>query len=127
MTEDSPSTSDRISLFIVPEGDIDSQATFLRSFNLSVSKTSGPMNAAVDLIELMRNSPQYLLVSGSVYLIATAIKEYGKSKQKHIRIKNVSTGDVIEASNYSVDELNQLDLAKITLAAPRKKKSEKQG
>jgi hypothetical protein len=69
---------------------------------------NGPMP---DTSEMMKHPAPYLIAGGTVAVFRAAIQAYASTKKKRIIIQRLAKGGLkIDATNYSVEELNRLEL-----------------
>jgi len=85
---------------------------FLRQRDVHATPNSGAYNGPMpDMTELMKHPAPYLLVGAGVHVLNTAIQAYAKTKKKRIIINRLAKGSLkIDATNWTPEELNKLDL-----------------
>ena len=69
---------------------------------------NGPMP---DMTEMMKHPAPYLTACATVAVLKAAIQAYASTKKKRIIIQRLAKGGLkIDATNFSVEELNKLEL-----------------
>lgn len=64
-----------------------------------------------DMSEIAKHPAPYLIAAGTVAVIRAAIQAYAANKKRRIIIQRLAKGGTkIDATNYSVEELNKLEL-----------------
>jgi hypothetical protein len=115
-----------LTLFIDVRGgdDLDLQ-DFLRSHGVSASPNYGIFNGPMpDVSEMLKHPAPYLMVYGGYKVLVAAIQAYASTKKKRFIISRLKTGVKIDATNYSVEEIRQLNLDSldyVKLEAAKKK------
>lgn len=72
---------------------------------------NGPMP---DMSEMMKHPAPYLTACATVAVFKAAIQAYASTKKKRIIIQRLAKdGLKIDATNYSVEELNKLELGRM--------------
>ena len=102
-----------IDLVIDVRGGDDSELMdFLRQRGVHAQPNYGIYNGPMpDMSEMMKHPAPYLLAGGAVAVFRAAIQAYASTKKKRIIIQRLAKGGTkIDATNYSVEELNKLEL-----------------
>ena len=122
----SPDTSDDISVFIrVSPEEFDLLFSFLRSNGIKARKHWGIQNSMnlpkpEDIEKLMKSPAPYLLVCCAAQIIVAALKAYGETHKKSLKIiKSAKGGIKVEATNITPEELKQLDAFELLQFDPR--------
>jgi hypothetical protein len=97
----------------VSSGEDSDLKDFLRQHGVSASPNYGVQNAwpMPDVTEIVKHPAPYLLVGAAVHVLNTAIQAYASTKKKRIIINRLAKGGIkIDATNWTAEELNKLNL-----------------
>jgi hypothetical protein len=90
--------------------DLDLEA-FLSQHGVRARPHFGVRNGQMpDMSEVLKHPAQYVWATATATVLRAAIKAYADSKKKRLIISRLKTGTKVDATNYSVDELNKLEL-----------------
>lgn len=104
----SSTASDDVSFFIraSPDTGIDS---FLSNRGIHARRTHAPQNGIGDIAKALAERPgPYVLVTASALAIREAFRAYADTHKKRIIVRD-ARGNEIDATNYSVEDLEKLN------------------
>ena len=118
--------SDEITVFIeLSPGDSDLDA-FLRDHGMKARKHHGFFNALPEVIQRAMEHPErYVMVTAAAGVLIAALRAYAQTHMRRLIVRKMKTGTTVDATNYTPDELKQLEvLDLLQFDDPKAKKPE---